>query len=508
MFLNLVLWLSQKEPKLASKPEPFDIWFCVSEAQGVVKSGGLADVAKALPRALQELGQKVKLVLPGYQSAPHRLTSPIILDTELSYWPHTRYQVRYSDLDGVELYYIDCDQYFDRPELYAEHNCAYEDNGERFGFFSAVCLDVLPKLNIRPGIIHSNDWHTALIPFLLKTRYQQDLFYSEIKTVLTIHNALFKGIFSFDELDIIPELHTSGMKHLQYGVGYISTLRAGIAYADKVNAVSPNYAAELLTPLGSHGLVDDFVHRAKDLYGIVNGCDYSEWHPQTDSYLPVNYDDNAASLQQGKAHCKRVLQQALRLPVRPVALFGMVCRLTHQKGFHYLLPIIERFLRNDVQFVIVGTGEPGIAHHLRYLAGMYPDKLAFVDVYSDRYAHWVEASADFFVMPSEFEACGLNQIYSMAYGTLPIVREVGGLKDTVHDYDLRPDKATGFSFFEPSPEALLITLQRALLFYLQSPGDYLQTQQRAMRQDFNWKHSAAEYIKMYQAALLQSGQIN
>lgn len=487
-----------------SKPKLFDIWFCVSEVQGVVKSGGLADVAKALPKTLQNLGHRIKLVLPGYQSAPHRITSQLILDTKLLHWPHTRYQVRCSELDGVELYYIDCDQYFDRPELYAEHNRAYTDNGERFGFFSAACLDVLPKLNIRPQIIHANDWHTGLIPFLLKTRYRDELFFNGIKSVLTIHNALFKGIFSYDELDIIPELHTSGMEHLQYGIGSISTLRAGIAYADKINAVSPNYAAELLTPLGSHGLVDDFVHRSKDLYGIVNGCDYSEWNPETDSYLPLNYGNNASSLKSGKACCKRELQRVLALPVRQVPLFGMVCRLTHQKGFHYLLPIIERFLRNDVQFVIVGTGDPEIADRLRYITGLYPDKFSFVDVYSDQYAHWVEAGADFFVMPSEFEACGLNQIYSMAYGTLPIVREVGGLKDTVHDYDQQPDKATGFSFFEPTPEALLITLQRALLLYLQLPQEYLATQQRAMGQDFNWEYSALQYVKMYHAALLES----
>ncbi|MHA2937395.1 glycogen synthase GlgA [Vibrio sp. RC27] len=481
--------------------DKIDVWFAVSEAQGIVKSGGLADVAKALPKALQDIGHTVRIVLPGYRLAPGRLDCEIILKSSLSHWPHTEYQVRCSELDGVEVYYIDCDHYFDRPELYAEHNNAYSDNGERFGFFSAACLDVLPKLNIKPDVVHANDWHTGLVPFLLKTRYNADPYYQDIKSVLTVHNAIFKGIYSYDELGVIPELHTSGMHHLEYGNGHVSMLRAGITYADKVNAVSPNYAAELLTPLGAHGLVDDFVHRTKDLYGIVNGCDYSEWNPKTDEFLPLNYDCETESLQQGKAESKSTLQEELRLPVRDVPLFGMVCRLTHQKGFHYLLPILEQFLRNDVQFIIVGTGEPDVANTLHQLVSKYPQKFMFVDAYSNRFAHLVEAASDFFVMPSEFEACGLNQIYSMAYGTLPIVREVGGLKDTVIDYDKDSDNATGFGFIDPSPEALLISMQRALLVYLQQPSTFLEMQQRAMRKDFSWHESAHEYIKMYHKAL-------
>jgi starch synthase len=344
------------------------------------------------------------------------------------------------------------------------------------------------------------DW----CPFLLKTRYANDEFYQSIKSVLTIHNALFKGIFSYDELEVIPELHLNGMEFLQYGNGYVSTLRAGIAFADKINAVSPNYAAELLTPLGSHGLVDDFVHKAKDLYGIINGCDYSEWNPRTDTYIPRNYSSEAASLQEGKQTCKRLLQEELQLPVRDVPVFGMVCRLTQQKGFLYLLPILEQFLLNDVQLVIVGTGEPEIANQLHQVALSSSDKFAFVDAYSNHFAHMVEAGADFFLMPSEFEACGLNQIYSMAYGTLPIVREVGGLKDTVSDCHKYPDKATGFSFTEPDAKGLLICMQRALLFYLQQPDEMLKIQQRAMQLDFSWKDSAWEYVRMYRTAMMSS----
>ncbi|MZI95480.1 glycogen synthase GlgA [Vibrio sp. CAIM 722] len=481
--------------------EQISVWFAVSEAQGLVKSGGLADVAKALPKSLSQLGQQVAIVLPAYRSIPDKNSLPVVLETDLTHWPHSSYKVRQTELDGVPVYLIDNDHYFDRPELYAEQNQAYADNGERFSFFSAASLDVLPKLGIKPNVIHANDWHTGLIPFLLKTRYRYDAYYEGMKSVLTIHNAIFKGIFSYHELEIIPELNLNGMEFLRYGVDHVSMLRAGIAYADKINAVSPNYACELLTPLGSHGLVDDFVRRARDLHGIVNGCDYSEWDPKTDQFLPQTYSDDAASLQAGKQAAKLALQEEVHLPTRPVPMFGMVCRLTHQKGFHYLLPIIEAFLRNDVQLVIVGTGEPEVAGRLRKLADKYSEQFAFVETYSNKLAHWVEAGADFFLMPSEFEACGLNQIYSMAYGTLPIVREVGGLKDTVVDYDKDPHEATGFGFLEPSPEALLIIMQRALLFYLQQPTQFLEVQQRAMRRDFSWEVSAQEYIKMYRQAL-------
>jgi starch synthase len=481
--------------------EQIEVWFTVSEVQGLIKSGGLADVAKALPKALVNLGHRVNIVLPGYRNVPNIEHCEVVLDTELAHWPHTPYRVKRTELDGVTVFLIDCAQYFDRPEMYAEHNQAYGDNGERFGFFAAASLDVLPKLNIKPMVIHANDWHTGLVPFLLKTRYREDSYFDGIKSVLTVHNAIFNGTFSYDQLEIVPELHMSHMDFLQYGYGHVSMLRAGIAFADKVNAVSPNYAAELLTPLGAHGLVDDFVRRTKDLYGIVNGCDYSEWDPKHDEYLPQTYDDTADSLKAGKQASKIALQHDLNLPRKEVAMFGMVCRLTHQKGFHYILPILEQFLCNDVQVVIVGTGEPEVAANLRQLAEQYPEKLAFVEAYSNRYAHLVEAGSDFFLMPSEFEACGLNQIYSMAYGTLPIVREVGGLKDTVLDFDKYGDRATGFGFLEPTPQALLIIMQRALLLYLQNPDTMLTIQQRAMRQDFSWHDSALEYCKMYHAAI-------
>ncbi|RTZ23959.1 glycogen synthase GlgA [Vibrio penaeicida] len=479
-----------------------NIWFTVSEAEGLVKSGGLADVAKALPKALQVLGHDVSIVIPGYRTLPGLESAEVVLNTELDFWPHVHYQVKKLSLDGVPVYAVECHKYFDRSELYAESNQAYPDNGERFGFFASACLDILPKLGIKPDIIHANDWHTGLVPFLLKTRYEHDERFRSIRSVLTVHNAIFKGVYTYHDLEIIPELNLSGLERLQYGQDRISMLRAGVAFADKVNAVSPNYAAELMTTLGSHGMVDDFVHRSADLYGILNGCDYSEWDPKTDKYLDHHYEAEASSMVKGKQLNKCQLQEEVGLPTKELPVFGMVCRLTHQKGFHYLLPIIEQFLRNDVQLVIVGTGEPQVAAKLHEAASRYSNKFSFIEAYNNRLAHLVEAGSDFFLMPSEFEACGLNQIYSMAYGTLPIVREVGGLKDTVVDYDTDEKLATGFSFLDPTPEALLIAMQRALILYLQQPDEVQRVRLNAMNTEFSWEASANEYVNMYQAALL------
>jgi starch synthase len=473
------------------------IWFTVSEAAGLIKSGGLADVAKALPKALSQAGHEVAITLPAYRKIPGLEHGDVVLTTQLDVWPFTPYSVKKLSLDDIDVYAIVCDQYFDRDEMYAERNQAYLDNGERFAFFSAASLDVLPKLNLKPDIVHANDWHTGLVPFLLKTRYATNEYYSQMKSVLTIHNAVFQGIYSFDEVSNVPELQHVNRETVGYGDNGFSMLRAGIQYADKINAVSPNYAEELKTPLGSHGLVADFLAREKDLSGIVNGCDYSEWDPTTDVHIPEPYNATKTRIKKGKLAAKQALFKDVNLPETKHSLVGMVCRLTHQKGFQYILPILGKFLKNDVQLVIVGTGDPEIAAELHQIAANYPQKFAFIEAYDERLAHLVEAGSDFFLMPSEFEACGLNQIYSMAYGTLPIVREVGGLKDTVADYDANPSEATGFSFVEPTAEALLITLQRALLLKLQDNKAFTDMQVRAMNQDFGWNIAAAEYESIY-----------
>ncbi|EEX91837.1 glycogen synthase [Vibrio orientalis CIP 102891 = ATCC 33934] len=477
------------------------ILFVASEVEGLIKSGGLADVAKALPEALHTLQQDVRITLPAYQKIAGLNKAVTLLETRLEYWPHTEYAVKQLEVAGVLVYAIDCPKYYDRPEMYAENNQAYADNGERFAFFSAACLDMLPKLGFKPDIVHANDWHTGFVPYLLTHRYGNDAFFSATKSVLSIHNAVFKGVFSYDELQVLPEMHTRYAPDAAVSPTHVTMLRAGVLNADKVNAVSPTYAQELKTELGSHGMAAEFQQRADDLVGILNGCDYSAWNPQTDSLLPANYKANRQSMVRGKKACKKELQQRVGLQTEDVAVYGMVCRLTNQKGIHYLLPILSDFLKHDVQVVIVGTGDPVLASQLKDIAAKHSDKFAFVEAYSNELAHLVEAGADFFIMPSEFEPCGLNQIYSMAYGTLPIVRGVGGLRDSVNDYDADPQNATGFIFDQPEPYALLNVLQRSLLLYAQQPNEVKRVQLYAMEQNFCWNKAADEYLELYHSAL-------
>ncbi|WP_047043510.1 glycogen synthase GlgA [Vibrio mexicanus] len=476
------------------------ILFVASEVEGLIKSGGLADVAKALPEALLTLDQDVRIAIPAYSLIPNVEHAEVILETTLNSWPHTAYQVVSLKVGDVPVYGIRCDEYFDRPAMYAENNQAYMDNGERFAFFSAACLDMLPKLDFRPDIVHANDWHTGFVPYLLKHRHGHDEFFASMKSVISIHNAVFKGVFSYNELQCLPEMHSFYVPEAAVSNSHVTMLKAAVACADKINAVSPTYAEELKTELGSHGMAQEFQSRACDLVGILNGCDYSAWNPETDSALPKTYKANRQSMVRGKNAAKSALQEKVGLGQSDVAMYGMVCRLTNQKGVHYLLPILENFLKFDVQLVIVGTGDPVLAHQLAAISNKYPDRFKFVEAYNNELAHLVEAGSDFFLMPSEFEPCGLNQIYSMAYGTLPIVRAVGGLKDSVNDYDANPEVATGFIFEEPSPQALLNVMMRSLLLYVQQPNEVKRVQLYAMQQEFSWVESAKEYIELYMSA--------
>ncbi|RJX73762.1 glycogen synthase GlgA [Vibrio sinensis] len=477
------------------------ILFVASEVEGLIKSGGLADVAQALPKALLGLNQDVRIAMPAYSKIAGIEQATVVLSTTLEHWPHTEYQVRELSVVGVTVYAIECAQFFDRSEMYAENNVAYADNGARFSFFSAASLDMLPKLGFQPQIVHANDWHTGFIPFLLNHRYGEHAFYQGMKSVLSIHNAVFKGLFSYDEVQSLPEFHSYYVPDAAVSPSHVTMLKAGVMNASKINAVSPTYAQELTTELGSHGMGKYFSQRAHDLVGILNGCDYSSWNPTTDLSLPQTYKAEAKSMQEGKQACKRALQERAGLEVKDTAMYGMVCRLTNQKGIHYLLPILADFLKHDVQIVIVGTGDPSLASQLRVIASQFPHKFAFLEAYDNDLAHLVEAGSDFFLMPSEFEPCGLNQIYSMAYGTLPIVRAVGGLKDSVVDYDTNSDLATGFIFHEPEPYALLLVMQRSLLLYLQYPEEIERLKLFAMQQNFSWSTAAQEYLSLYYAAL-------
>jgi starch synthase len=479
---------------------PLKILFVASEVEGLVKTGGLADVARALPRYLAQQGHDVRIILPFYKGMKRRDEARLLA----SRWLPTPagqedigYRLHQLELDGFPVYLVDCPRYFERAELYAEHNQAYGDNGERFAFLAAAALHATEQLGFAPDIVHCNDWHTGLLPLLLKTRHANNPFFAQTRSVISIHNAAFQGVFDRVQFAAVPEI-SHYEQRVAYDYGHINLLKCGVLYADKINAVSPNYANELLTHLGAHGMASAFQQRAADLRGILNGCDYQDWDPATDPHLPANYDDQDLS---GKARCRAQLQQDAGLPVVSDPIYGMVCRLTEQKGVHLLIPALEDFLRHRVQVVIVGSGDPSLAAQLQAIAQQHPDRFAFINTYDDRLAHLVEAGADIFLMPSLFEPCGLNQMYSLAYGTLPLVRAVGGLKDTVVDWDQGDEEATGFCFVDPTAHGLLDAMRRSLLYFLQEPERFALIQRRAMQTRFDWPDSVDQYVQMYRDAL-------
>ena len=477
------------------------ILFISSEVEGFSKTGGLADVAKALPLELRNLGHEVVIITPFYRTIEHRehaqQVHQLTLHTDSSR-PDVQFTVKELSLDGIKVLAIDNAHYFDRAGFYGEENNAYQDNGERFAFFSLASLLTSLAEGFSPDIIHCNDWHTGLVPYLLKTRFHDHSHFAHTKTVLTSHNSAYQGIFEKSQLNLIPEVSSCMDERVLENFSYINYLKVGVIYADKVNTVSPNYASELLTPLGSHGMSHHFIERIHDFEGILNGCDYNDWSPETDNLIPFNFNHEDLS---GKEKCKQALQQEVGLEVADLPIFGMVCRLTDQKGFGLILPILERFLKHNVQLIIIGSGDPAITGHLTALSEHYSDKFKFVNTYSNKLSHLVEAGADFFLMPSIFEPCGLNQLYSLAYGTLPVVRAVGGLKDTVVDYDQDSEHANGFMFYDANPDQLLNLLRRVILLYIEHPEEMLRLKTQAMQSHFYWSDSAKHYERLYQRAL-------
>lgn len=474
--------------------------FVVSEVEGLVKTGGLADVGRALPATLLELGYDVRIVIPYYKQIAQQCTVIESHDDQILTTNDRQYQynIKVIDLEGLRVYAIDFPLFFDRNGIYSDSYHAYPDNAERYAFFSMAALHASQVVNYQPDIVHCHDWHTALVPYFLNN--DTSGFYQGAKSVLTIHNGAYQCQCPYSD---VPFLHAfSDTKALQDNNGNINFLKVGVMNAHKINAVSPQYGNELKSPLGSHYMYHEYMTRQHDLTGILNGCDYSMWDPETDKELPVNY---TADDMQGKAICKANLQKEVGLPVNPdVPLIGMVCRLTEQKGFGFIVPILGHLMQHNVQVLIIGTGDPSISEALHMFASQQTDKFVFREEFSNRMAHLLEAGSDFFLMPSLFEPCGLNQMYSLAYGTIPIVRAVGGLKDTVVDLEEAPEHATGFVFDHPDSPTLLSCIRRAILFYYEYPERFKLMQQRAMQTRFTWKNAAVQYLGLYEDALRSS----
>lgn len=477
-----------------------------SEAVPFAKTGGMADVCGTLPIELARLGHEVTLILPAYRgiAAAGLPIEPTGVQFEVAIG-NKAVAGRYlrSKLSGgaVTVYFVEQNQYYDRPGLYQEHGQDYKDNCERFVFFSRAVLEAVRLLDLEVDVLHANDWQTGLVPAYLKVEYRGVPGYEQIGTLFTVHNMAYQGIFwHWDMLLTGLDWKYFNWQQMEF-FGSLNLLKTGLIFSDRLNTVSPRYAEEIqAAPLGC-GLEGVLQHRRDVLSGIVNGVDYAEWNPQTDRNLPANYD--AESLAQGKAACKAALQAKLGLPVSPrTPLLAFVGRIAEQKGIDLIVATIRDWVQShDAQWVILGQGEPRYEEQLALLSERFPQKVAARLEFSNALAHRIEAAADIFVMPSRFEPCGLNQLYSLKYGAVPVVRATGGLVDTITNLDARSaadGTATGFSFADYSPLALAETLDRACNTYGQADA-WQRLVQTGMRQDWSWTASARRYVDLYRA---------
>ncbi len=481
------------------------VLFVASEVVPFAKTGGLADVAGALPKALANMGHEVIVVMPRYYSidkadlahVPGELGVPVGSMGEL--WAGV-YESRLPGSE-VKIYFIDYEHFFGRSGLYDENGVSYADNDNRFIFLSKAAMQLAKKLRFKPDIIHANDWHTATLPILRNTKYVFDPDFANAATLLTIHNLHYQGKFykgAMDVLEVGWEHFTPDELEEFDGVNF---LKGGIAHADAVTTVSRQYAREIQTPEFGWGLESHIRKHHHKLYGILNGVDYEEWSPAIDPFIAKHFDLGDMS---GKKACKRALQQEFGLPVRDdVALVGFIGRFVDQKGIGLIASSMHRILKMEVQLVFLGSGEKWAEGFFSELAGRHPDKVGTYIGYNNALAHRIEAGCDLFLMPSLFEPCGLNQIYSLRYGTLPVVRATGGLEDTIQNYNPQTGEGNGFKFYEASPEAFFSTLAWAVGIYYDDKKAFEQLRHNAMKARFSWDEAAEIYIELYRLLSLK-----
>ena len=477
---------------------PLKILFVAAEVTPFAKTGGLADVSAALARQLARDGHDVKLVLPLYGRvaagdwtfAPH----PELLDLVLELGTRSfRFSVVTTPLPSSELdvLFLRCDELYGGDEIYTSR----ADEHQRFAFLSAASLRIAQELGWSPDVVHANDWHTALVPLYLKAQLSWDRLFERTRSVLTIHNIGYQGVFPASvagDLGFGDQQTVFHQEHL--AEGRLNFLETGALYADALTTVSETYAREIRTAEHGAGL-DGLLRRRSDaLFGIQNGIDTDEWDPATDPALHAHYD---ASDLKGKRANKRHLSERFGLPAGRGPLFGIVSRLTHQKGFDLLPDVLPVILReSDLRLVVLGSGEERIERYFQWLRDSFPAQVGIYRGYDEQLAHQIEAGADAFLMPSRYEPCGLNQMYSLRYGTVPIVRRTGGLADTVEDYDPVTGEGTGFVFDDFTSEALLAAMRRALAVW-KDPVTWARIVRAGMARDFSWERQAQRYVELY-----------
>ena len=473
-----------------------NILYVTSEAVPFCKTGGLADVAGSLPQALAKGGDHVSVILPLYQTVSENWIDQLHFEK----WTYVRLAWRsvYCGLfslerEGVTWYFVDNEHYFKRPDLYG-----YYDDGERFAFFSRAVTELLPDLPEKPDVVHCNDWQSALVPIYIRDESVRQDFYKGIHTVITVHNVEYQGRYGRDTLEDL-----FGLAHGWYDdgtmefAGDVNLLKGAIVTADAVTAVSPTYAQELKYAYFAHGLEDIMNMNAGKLHGVLNGLDMDRYNPRSDANLVQHYSPGRMA---GKARNKEQLQLTMGLQVKAdTPIIAMVTRLVSHKGLDLVCDALDYFMEKDVQLVVLGKGDANYETFFNYAAARYPGRIGVYLGYSESLAMQIYAGADLFLMPSKSEPCGLSQMIAMRYGTVPIVRETGGLKDTVHAYEAWNGEGNGFTFADYNAGDMAYVICEAIDLYHDNRTAFKKLQKRGMNEDFSWTRSAAEYHNIYES---------
>lgn len=474
------------------------ILFAVAEAAPFIKTGGLGEVAGSLPAALQRQGVDVRVIMPKYSAIPEHFRKEFKCITHFQVpvsWRQQYCGLEETVYNGVHYYFVDNEYYFKRATLYNEF-----DQAEQFTFFSRAVLESLLHIpDFQPDILHCHDWHTAMIPLMLREFYRQDPCHFRIRTVFTIHNLKYQGVFTreilSDILGLDEDFYQNGVLEFCGGINF---MKAGLIYSDRVTTVSPTYAREIQTEYYGEHLEGVLRERSDRLVGIVNGLDYEIFNPDKDPYVKFPF----FSSPEAKRENKQFLQKKLGLPVKnKIPMLGMVSRLVDQKGLDLLAHVLEEILALDIQFVVLGTGDANYENMMRYFAHKYPQKVAARILFDDELAHQIYAGADLFLMPSRFEPCGMSQMMAMRYGTIPIVRSTGGLSDTVISCEEDPQKGNGFRFDNYNAHDFLFTVKRAVQLFREDQQAWNHLMQNAMSSDFSWDRSARAYLELYDEVL-------
>jgi len=481
------------------------ILMIASECVPFAKTGGLADVVGALPKALKKMGHDVAIVMPKYSSIDVDKYAMKRCVDSMGVWMGNCEEwcsVWETTIEGyVPVYFIECDKFFARSGFYHDSELNdYIDNPLRFSFLSRAGIQLCKAINFKPDVVHSHDWQSATASAYMKIWHWDNPFLGQAATVLTIHNVGYQGIYGkenygymgFGEQNYVPDIFEAH--------GEVNMLKGSIYYSDVVNTVSPTYAHEITQPGGGYGLAPYLSNKGDLFCGVLNGVDYEEWNPEIDNFIPANY---SIKDMKGKSKCKAELQKAFSLEIdESIPVIGIVSRFAHQKGLDLLAEAIEPIINNmRVQFAILGSGDKDLEWYFGPLQGRFPGRVGSYIGYNNSLAHLVEAGSDMFLMPSVYEPCGLNQIYSLKYGTLPIVRATGGLDDTVEQYDEVSGDGTGFKFYNATASAIYYSVGWAVSTYYDRMHHFENMQKNAMQKHFSWDDSANEYVKLYNKAI-------